>query len=95
MKVTPNGSDGRFHFGLGFVGLAADGDGRVYVAMPGGVQVIDVTTGGVDTLAGIAGQSGVLPGALPSRMTSPAGIVLTATGMIVSDEDALLVLTGR
>ena len=59
-------------------GLAYDGAGTLYVA-DGGVNVlraIDVTTGAVRTIAGVAHRVGIVAGPLPARLNDPARLAL-------------------
>ena len=69
--------------------------GELYVVDSGNstIRKIVLATSTVTTLAGVVGQSGVKPGALPARLNTPRGLaVLPGGDLLVSDESAVLTI---
>lgn len=77
-----NGSVARF---LQPYGMTADGAGNLYVADFGNATVrkILLATGGVTTLVGMAGQTGVKLGPIPARLNGPAFVTTVPTGELI------------
>jgi sugar lactone lactonase YvrE len=77
-------------------GLAVSGGSLLVCEVSGRtLRRIDLGTGLSRTIAGVAGQAGVLPGPLPARMSDCRGVALLPQGAVtlsVSDENALLVV---
>ena len=96
---APGSSDGvgtAAHFRVP-TGLAFDGHGHLLVADSGNstVRQIDLTSGQVTTLVGIAGQAKVQPGPLPGGLNRPEGLAVLPNGDItISDfnENAVLLV---
>jgi hypothetical protein len=74
--------------------LAADAAGNVYVAefYNHTVRKIVVATGAVTTLMGNSASMGVAPGYLPASLNSPLGIALVGSGLLITDENAILLV---
>jgi len=67
------------------VGLATDGAGNVYVADFGNSTIRKITPdGSVSTLAGVAGQRGFTPGALPGLLSRPPGVAVSGTSLYIT-----------
>ena len=74
--------------------LAFDGPGRLYVADTGNhlARAIDLATGQVSTVLGVATHAGVQLGALPGQLNGPAGLAAAPGGLVVTSsvENAVL-----
>ncbi len=96
---APGSSDGvgtAAHFRIP-TGLAFDGHGHLLVADSGNstVRQIDLTSGQVTTLVGVAGQAKVQPGPLPGGLNRPEGLAVLPNGdIVISDfnENAVLLV---
>jgi sugar lactone lactonase YvrE len=89
-SVDGVGASALFHFP---VGVAADGDGNLFVCdlANNAVRHIDVATGAVTTVIGAANAAGVRLGPLPAQLTEPSSIALTPSGgLLVVSENSLL-----
>ncbi|GGC87028.1 hypothetical protein [Undibacterium terreum] len=75
------------------MGIAVDTSGSVYLADRGNNAVRKITPdGAVTTVGGVAGKVGIGLGALPSSLSHPTAVTVTAKGLIVSSENALLLV---
>jgi sugar lactone lactonase YvrE len=93
--VHPGSADGTgaaasFHFP---VGVAADGDGNLFVCdlANNAIRHVDVATGVVTTVIGAGTSAGVRLGALPAQLTLPSSVALTpAGGLLIASENSVL-----
>lgn len=70
-------------------GIAADSRGNLYVADSDNHTIRKITPAGVvTTIAGVAGQSGIVLGSLPGRLQNPLGLALI-------DDNTLVLTTGN
>jgi hypothetical protein len=66
-------------------GVATDSTGNVYVTDTDNHTVRKITPAGVvTTVAGVAGQRGFAPGALPGLLTSPQAVAVSGTLMLAA-----------
>jgi hypothetical protein len=66
-------------------GVATDSAGNVYVADSGNSTLRKITpAGAVSTLAGVAGQTGFAPGALPGLLGNPSGVAVSGTSLYIT-----------
>lgn len=75
--------------------IAVDADNNVYVVDTGNHTIRRVDdTGQVTTLAGVAGESGVVTGGLPGRLNSPVGVAIGVNGeLYTTSENGVLKVT--
>jgi hypothetical protein len=72
--------------------VAVDGVGNVYVADTANSTIRKITPAGVTTtIAGTAGATGILLGAVP-RLAFPQGLAIAGDSLVVSDANAILLL---
>lgn len=76
------------------VGISVDSNGNVYVADPGHSTILKVSGAGmVSTLAGVSGQAGFQPGALPGLLTHPSGLVVSGKTLYFSTPGGVAQIT--
>jgi sugar lactone lactonase YvrE len=94
MSGTSDGVGGAARFNTP-LGLAGDGQGHMFVADSGNglIRRVDLASGSVTTVVGVAGQRGVLTGSLPARLNNPRGVAVLGGGSLaITDEQAVLIL---
>jgi hypothetical protein len=65
-------------------GVAADSGGNLYVADTGNHTIRKITADGVvSTVVGRPGHAGFLSGSLPGGLTSPVGVAVSGTSLLV------------
>lgn len=75
-------------------GIAVDGSGNVYVADTNNNLIRKISTAGVvSTIVGQAGSVGIATGALPGSLSHPLAVAVTATGLLITCENAVLKVT--
>jgi sugar lactone lactonase YvrE len=75
--------------------IVADGKGSLFVADSenGAIRRIEIATRAVTTHAGVLGERGLQPGALPGHLNTPRGLALLPDGSLaVTDEQAVLLV---
>ena len=75
--------------------LALDGKGNLFIADTGNglIRRVELAGAAVSTIAGVAGQHGVITGDAPARLNQPMGLtVLDGGSLAISDEQAILLL---
>jgi len=66
-------------------GVATDSAGNIYVADSRNHTIRKITSAGVvTTLAGVVGQSGFVPGALPSYLDYPMGVAVSGNSLYIT-----------
>jgi len=81
-STDATGAAARFN---GPFGVATDSAGNVYVADSGNSTLRKITpAGAVSTLAGVAGQTGFAPGALPGLLGNPSGVAVSGTSLYIT-----------
>lgn len=71
-------------------GVAVDNAGNVYVADAGNSTICRIIPGWITTtVAGMAGQAGILPGTTP-RFLSPQSPAIIGDSLVISDTNLLL-----
>src|SRR5262249_32256532 len=77
---------------FGPTGLAFDSHGNLYVADPQNSPSRKITPdGSVTTIAGTAGQQGIVLGSHPG-LASPISLVIVGDSILITDTNALLLL---
>jgi hypothetical protein len=77
----------------GPAGVVLDGAGYLYVVDTGNstIRRVQLASGSVTTVIGVAGQRGVRTGQLPAGLNQPRAATLLATGeLIILDENVVL-----
>lgn len=79
-------------------GVTLDSAGNLYVADTGNATIrrIVLTNGSVETVLGMAGQTGIKLGPIPARLSGPVSTTISPTGeLIISDDGENSMLIAR
>ena len=84
------GASAKFYFPSG---LAIDANDTLFVADTGNNAIRKITsTGIVSTYVGAPSSVGILLGKLPASITSPVGVAITKSGLVITSSNAVLLV---